>query len=286
MNSTTFLIADSGSTKTAWALISKEHILLRFESKGINPYFLNEKQISQLLYQEVLPYLKKYMHLIQAVYFYGAGCSNKENNLKLKHSIRNILDIEEIHIWHDILGAARSTCQKEKGIVGILGTGSNACVYNGLTITHTAPSYGYLFGDYGSGANIGKMFIQAYCDNELPLELKKALEQAHYTTEKILQGVYNNSMPSRFLASLFPFIIQHKQHPFIQQLIHHSLSKYFEKQVLPIVNEKYPLSFVGSVASVLSEELNSIANHYNFQIKNIVKNPLDGLIHYHQKNNN
>lgn len=283
MNTTLFLIADSGSTKTEWALINKENTLLKFESKGINPYFLNEKQIEHLLYEEVLPYLKKYSNLIQAVYFYGAGCSNKENNLKLKHSIRNILNIEEIHIWHDILGAARATCQREKGIAGILGTGSNACVYNGLTIINTAPSYGYLFGDYGSGANIGKLFIQAYCDNELPKELSNEFEKANYNAEKILEGVYKNPMPSRFLASLFPFIIQHKKHPFVQQLIDYSLSKYFEKQLLPIVSEKYPLSFVGSVAFILSDELKNIAQQYEFQIKNIIKNPLDGLIQYHQK---
>ncbi len=282
MNVTCFLIADSGSTTTKWALISKQDILLSFESHGINPYFLNEKQIEHLLSHEVLPYLKRYHHLIQAVYFYGAGCSNKENNLKLKHSIRNVLNIEEVHIWHDILGAARATCQKEKGIVGILGTGSNACVYNGLTITNIAPSYGYLFGDYGSGANIGKLFVQAYCDNELPKELKIEFEKSQYNTEKILSGVYRNPMPSRFLASIFPFVVKHKQHSFVKELIYHSFSRYFEKQLLPIVDESYPLSLVGSVAYVLSEEIQNHAKKYKLQIKTIVKNPLNGLIQYHQ----
>lgn len=280
---TYFLIADSGATKTEWALISKQDVFLKFETSGINPYFLSEKQIDNLLFSEALPHLKKYLHLIQAVYFYGAGCSNKENNLKLKHSIRNVLQIEEIHIWHDILGAARSACKKEKGIVGILGTGSNVCVYGGLSIVKTAVSYGYLFGDYGSGANIGKMFIQAYCDNTLPKDLKIEFEKAGYDYEKILT-VYKHPMPSRFLASLFPFVIRHKQQDFVKNLIRHSLQKFFEIQLLPIVDEKYPAHFVGSVAYVLQEELRELAHDYQLEIKTITKNPMDGLIEYHQMN--
>lgn len=280
---TYFLVADSGSTKTSWALITKEDVILKFESKGINPYFLNEKQIDHLLYEEVLPYLKKYLSTLQAVYFYGAGCSNKENNLKLKHSFKNILNIEEVHIWHDILGAARATCQRNKGIVGILGTGSNACVYGGLSVLRTAPSYGYLFGDYGSGANIGKSFVQAYCDNMLPTDLKKAFESAGYDAEKILNGVYKQAMPSRFLASIFPFVIKHKNHPFVQELIFSSLKRYFEIQVLPIIDEKWEMHFVGSVAEVLKDDIKKIAENYQLQVKSIVKNPLGGLIEYHQK---
>jgi len=280
---TYFLVADSGSTKTSWALITKEDVILKFESKGINPYFLNEKQIGHLLYEEVLPYLKKYLSTLQAVYFYGAGCSNKENNLKLKHSFKNILNIEEVHIWHDILGAARATCQRNKGIVGILGTGSNACVYGGLSILRKAPSYGYLFGDYGSGANIGKSFVQAYCDSTLPTDLKKAFENAGYDAEKILNGVYKQSMPSRFLASIFPFVIKHKNHPFVQELIFSSLKRYFEIQVLPIIDEKWEMHFVGSVAEVLKDDIKKMAENYQLQVKSIVKNPLGGLIEYHQK---
>lgn len=280
---TLFLIADSGSTKTDWALISKKETLIRFETKGMNPYFLNEKQIEHLLIEEALPHIKKNLSLIQAVYFYGAGCSKKENNLNLKHALRTIFQLEEVHIWHDILGAARATCQREKGLVGILGTGSNACVYGGLSIIETAPSYGYLFGDYGSGAHIGKQFIQSYCDKTLPKDLKIEFEKAGYNDEKILEGVYKTAMPSRFLASLFPFALKHKSHPFIQELIHHSLKQYFEIQLLPIVKEKHDLHFVGSVAFILKEELNTMAQHYAFNLKTILKNPLNGLIEYHQK---
>lgn len=280
---TYFLIADSGSTKTEWALISKDNVFLRFESIGINPYFLNEPQIEHLLYKEVLPYVQKYLPLIQAVYFYGAGCSSKENRIKLKHSIRKILDIEEIHIWHDILGAARATCMREKGIVGILGTGSNVCLYGGMSIINTAFSYGYLFGDYGSGANIGKMIVQHYCDNTLPKELKIEFEKNGYSPEKILDGVYKNQMPSRFLASIFPFALKHKEHPFVKNLIYNSLKKYFEIQVLPIIDEKYPMHFIGSVAFALSNELQDVAIQYDLLIQQIIQKPMDGLIKYHQK---
>lgn len=278
---TYFLVADSGSTKTEWALLTKKDVFLRFESKGINPYFLNEKQIEHILQDEVLPYLKKYLSLLQAVYFYGAGCSNKENNLKLKHSIHRILNIDEIHIAHDMLGAARATCQHHKGIVGILGTGSNACVYGGQSIIQTAVSYGYLFGDYGSGAHIGKIFVQHYCDNTLPQELKTDFEAAGYHTEKILE-VYKTPMPSKFLASLFPFILRHKAQPFVQDLIEYSLRKYFEIQVLPIVREKHPMHIVGSIAYILQEDLKNMAQNYGLEIKNIVKKPMDGLIQFHQ----
>lgn len=279
---TYYLIADSGSTKTEWALITKQHSFIQFSSQGINPFHLNEKQIEHLLYNEVLPHLKKYLNLIQAVYFYGAGCSQKENNLKLKHSIKNILNIDEIHIHHDLLGAARATCKKQKGIVGILGTGSNACVYGGLSIIAAAPSYGYLLGDYGSGAHIGKTFLQHYCDNTLPKDLKISFEKNGYNAEVILDGVYKKPMPSRFLASIFPFIMAHKQHPFVQNIIEYSLSKYFEIQLLPIVKEKYPLHFVGSVAYMLQAELEKISTQHHLQISQIIKNPLSGLIHYHQ----
>ncbi|GIV29341.1 MAG: ATPase [Bacteroidia bacterium] len=237
-----------------------------------------------------MPYLKKYLNLIQAVYFYGAGCSSKENKLKLKHAVRNILSVEEIHIEHDMLGAARATCKREKGIVGILGTGSNACIYGGLSIIQTAASYGYLFGDYGSGAHIGKMFIQHYCDKTLPKELRIKYEQAGYNDEKIL-SVYQHSLPSRFLASIFPFIYGEKEHPFVKELFHSSLRKYFEIQVLPIVKEsvpdslkkEYAVHFVGSVASLLREEITEIAGEYQLETKSITKHPINGLIEYHQK---
>ena len=278
---TYFLIADSGSTKTDWALITKQNVFLRFESKGINPYFLNEKQIEHILQKEVLPYLKKYLPLLQAVYFYGAGCSNKENTLKLKHSIHQILKTDEIHIAHDMLGAARATCQHNKGIVGILGTGSNACVYGGQSIIQTAVSYGYLFGDYGSGAHIGKTFAQHYCDNTLPKELKTTFEAAGYHPEKILE-IYKTPLPSKFLAALFPFIIRHKAHPFVQTLIEYSLQKYFEIQVMPIIHEKYTMHLVGSVAYILQEDLKNIAQNYKLEIKTIVKSPMEGLIQFHQ----
>ncbi|MCX7729239.1 MAG: ATPase, partial [Bacteroidia bacterium] len=183
----------------------------------------------------------------------------------------------------DILGAARATCQKEKGIVGILGTGSNACVYNGLTITQTAPSYGYLFGDYGSGANIGKMFVQCYCDNTLPKELKTEFEKEGYNADKILEGIYKNPMPSRFLASIFPFVLKHKQHPFVTDIIKTSLKKYIEIQVLPIVTEVYPMYLVGSVAVALQNEIKTIAQQFHLEVRKIAKNPIHGLIEYHQK---
>ncbi len=282
---TYFLVADSGATKTEWCLITKKDIITTFETKGISPNYMNQQQIEKQLFHELVPHLTKHLNLLQAVYFYGTGCSNKENNLMLIHAFRNILKIEEVHIWHDILGAARSTCQKNKGMVGILGTGSNSCIYNGLTIVEDMVSYGYMFGDYGSGADIGKRIIQSYCDKEMPKDLIEPFEKAGFNYTKIIEGVYKQSVPSRFLASTFPFVLKNKQHLYIQKIINNSLEKYFEKQILPYSSDylRWPMHIVGSVGYLLQDELKQIAKQHNIELVNVLKTPIHGLVQYHQQ---
>ncbi len=276
------LIADSGSTKTDWVLLSNNTVVLQFQTKGFNPYFQTSEDIFEEISTTLLPIIKNYSNTINHIYFYGAGCStpNKIEVIKqgLFLSFGNILS----DVNHDLLASARALCGNQKGIACILGTGSNSCLYDGQTVCENEPSLGFMFGDCGSGAHIGKTFIQNYFDGNLPLHLQKAFEAAGYNRESILENVYKKPMPSRYLANVTQFIATYNNDSFIKELIKNCFVCFFETQVVKYTNAiDLPINSVGSIGFYYKELLQQAANQKGFTIGNIIKSPIDGLIKYH-----
>ena len=199
----TILIADSGSTKCEWCLLQngKKKLLM---TQGISPYFFDAVQIEEILRRELLPGLKETK--IEAIYYYGTGCGSAANRRMMKSAIKKVFPQADIDVAIDLMGAARSLCGKEKGIACILGTGSNSCYFNGKNILKNSPGLGYVLGDEGSGAYLGKKVLQYYLYNTFDEDLRYKFDARYVTNQsEILENLYKRPLPNRYLASFAPF---------------------------------------------------------------------------------
>jgi glucosamine kinase len=277
-----FLIADSGSTKTDWVLIDNGHILVKTQTKGFNPYFQTSDEIYAEIKNYLIPQLNNHLDVIQQVYYYGAGCSATEKIKIVKEALTSAFGNIQLEINHDLLAAARALCGKEKGIACILGTGSNSCLYDGKNVIENVPSVGYMFGDHGSGANIGKTFVQHYFDGKLPEHLKLSFEKAGYNREIILENVYKQPMPSRYLANIMKFLMDYRQEDYVKQLIKQCFVNFIDTQVAKYTDAKLlKINSVGSIGYHYQDILNEALTEHGFQLGQVIQSPIYGLIQYH-----
>ncbi len=278
------LIADSGSTKTDWMFIDDEGNLQHHKTIGFNPYFQSSETILNELRNNLLPALHQSHSPLKNIYYYGTGCSTKTKIEIVKQSLLQAFGNITVEVNHDLLAAARALCGNETGIACILGTGSNSCLYNGSEITENVPSVGYLFGDHGSGATIGRTFVQHYFDGLLPLHLMKNFEEAGFNREVILENVYKKSMPSRYLAAVVGFIKDYPMDDFIKNLIKKCFTDFFIFQVSKYTNAKnLPINFVGSIAFYFCEILKEVCSELGFKMGLTIKSPIEGLAMFHAK---
>ncbi len=276
------LIADSGSTKTDWVLLDNNNIIIQFQTIGFNPYFQSSEDIYHELKNTLLPVLSNQLNSISKIAYYGAGCSTPDKVQVVKQGLYLAFGNISSEVNHDLLAAARALCGKERGIACILGTGSNSCLYNGTEVTENVPSVGYLFGDHGSGATIGKTFVQHYFDGKLPIHLTKAFENAGYDREIILENVYKKPMPSKYLASIMKFLSEIRNDSYVKELIKNCFLVFFDAQVSKYSDAKnLPVNSVGSIGFYYKELLAEAAKEKGFVVGNIIKSPIDGLINYH-----
>lgn len=229
----------------------------------------------------LLPHLPSHSSI--TIFFYGAGCSSEEKRKIVMDAIKSNFPQSEIEINHDLLGAARALCGHQEGIAAILGTGSNSCYYDGKQIVENIASLGFILGDEGSGAHIGKTFIQAYLNNELPEKLVSSFEQRfNLSKDNILDSVYKKSMPSKYLASFSKFIYQNLKEEYVINLVADSFEQFFDKHICKYPKHKgVKLSCVGSVAYYYSNILRAVALKKNVNIDKIIETPIAGLLLYH-----
>lgn len=278
-----FLLADSGATKTEWILIENGKRITSSTTIGFNPYYYSSDQLTNSIQTSVIPMIDSTP--LEAIYFYGSGIST-ENKKKNTKAILN-LSFPDIHIEveHDLLAAARGLLKKDTGIACILGTGSNSCVYNGKDITHNIPSLGYFFADEGSGTHMGKLFIEDYLRDKLPNDIKLiAEEKFNLSIEYILDIIYNQENPNKFLASFSPFVADNIYHLYFTELVKKSFRSFFETYIINYPDyKKQLLKFMGSVALIYEKLLNEVAAEFDLSINSIEKSPTPGLIEYHSK---
>lgn len=274
------LIADSGSTKTDWCVILDNTPIKRIGTKGLNPFFQSEEEIQQELTHSLLPQLPE--GTIDSVYFYGAGCT-PEKATTLRRAIADSLPVVgNIKAYSDMLAAARGLCGREAGITCILGTGSNSCFYDGKEIVNHISPLGFILGDEGSGAVLGKLLVGDILKNQLSPAIKEAfLKQFDLTVPEIIDRVYRQPFPNRFLASLSPFIAQHLEEPGIRQLVLGSFIAFLRRNVMQYDYTQYPAHFIGSVAHCYKEILQEAAQETGIRIGKILQSPMEGLIQYH-----
>jgi N-acetylglucosamine kinase-like BadF-type ATPase len=278
------LIADSGSTKTSWCLIDdiKKNNLT---TQGISPYFLTSHEIETILRMEMLPKLKK--KIPEEVFFYGTGCSNVSNIKSVHQAFKSVFPDAKIKIEHDLMGAAKALCGHEKGIACILGTGSNSCYYNGKKIVKNSPGLGYVLGDEGSGAYLGKKVIQHYLYGTFEPELMHRFEEKYQTNvNQILDAVYRQPFPNRYLAGFTTFLIENRGHYMIENIIEDGINDFFFNHIYKYRESwNLPINFIGSVAYGFRDVLKDLCNSYELQLGKVLKDPMVGLIKYHQPEN-
>ncbi len=274
------LIADSGSTKTQWCVLDNSLVLKTIFTAGINPFYQTEAEISIELEQYLYPELDGIA--IEQVYFYGAGCSFPEKKALVIGALKTFFDDAIIEVESDLLGAARSLFNHDKGVACILGTGSNSCYYNGEHIVDNVSPLGFILGDEGSGAVLGKLLVADCLKNQLIPELKdKFMTQYELTPAVILENVYKKPFPNRFLAKFTPFLLENIEEASIFNLIFDSFDAFFVRNVMQYTLEDLQVGFVGSVAHYFSETLEIVAYERGIIISSIVQSPMDGLVEYY-----
>ncbi len=285
-----YLIADSGSTKTDWCLCMDNSSEIIIQTQGINPYHQTEEAIELVLAEELLPHLhsnvKSNSEDNPRVIFYGAGCANEAACNRVGAAIRKVLSVNDIGIYSDLLGAARALCGHEEGIACVLGTGSNSCLYDGKEIIANVPPLGYILGDEGSSAVLGRRLVGDCLKNQLPESVRNEfLSEYGLTQELILERVYRQPLANRFLASLTPFLSKHRDVPEVHSLLVESFVDFFVRNVKQYRRPWLPIHFVGSIANVFSAELKEAAESLGMEIGLILKSPMEGLIRYHASEN-
>ncbi|MFL5762873.1 MAG: N-acetylglucosamine kinase [Bacteroidia bacterium] len=280
------LIADSGSTKTDWRLIDENRQIHQFSTQGINPYFQGSDEIAeQVIKARLFPQMHNVMKEAKAdeIFFYGAGCRAEEKRQIVRDALLKKFPAAVVTVETDMLGAARALCGSHKGIAAILGTGMNSCLYDGKNIVANTASLGYVLGDEGSGAHLGKTFISAYLNGEVPPELSKRFEERFkLTRDLILDAVYKQPFPNRFLASFSKFIYQNLKEQFIIDMVAACFESFFDKHVCRFEDyRQHQLSCTGSVAFYYSNIFRAVAAKKGVAVKTIVESPIAGLTLYH-----
>ena len=273
------LIADSGSTKTAWAVVGVEDKIIT--TSGINPIFMDSVQIENTLRTQLVPNIAE---TITEVYFYGAGCANEEKINIVRTAIQSVFGDIKVEIASDLLGAARGLLGSADGIACIMGTGSNSCLYENGKISWNVPALGFILGDEGSGAVLGKLLMGNIFKNQLPEAVKEDFVQTYgYNMMDVIEKVYRSPLPNRFLASFGPFIAKHKEVPEMKEMITSALESFIVRNVKQYPYTTMPVSFTGSIAYYFSDILQDLATRHGLTIGKIEKDPLRGLVEFHTK---
>ena len=247
------VIADSGSSKTDWLFMSseKEYII---STHGINPFFQQTDEIFATLSSTFTNDQKKE---VSEVYFYGAGCIKGKTDQIVSEALKRVFPKALIAVEDDILGASRALLGKSSGIACILGTGTNSCLYNGSEIVDKVPTLGFILGDEGSGAYLGKLLINDYFKRAVPETLKQKMEsELHLELADVLNSVYREEYPSRYLAKFSEFLSKNRNQNYVQNLIKRSFTDFFFRNIERYNDyQNYTVNFVGSIAYYYSDLL-------------------------------
>jgi glucosamine kinase len=276
------LIAESGATKAEWSVIGGKGKIKPVLTQGISPYFFNEEKIIGLLQNELFPQLPAAATAAQ-VFYYGTGMRNPDNVSMVKKAFKKVFKKAAIDINDDMLAAARALNGDQKGVSCNLGTGSFAVYYNGKKIAKTAPGIGYILGDEGSGAYLGKKVIQYYLYNTFDEDLRYKFDSKYKTTPvEILENVYRKPLANRYLAGFCMFLSENRGHYMIENIIEDGLNDFFFQHLCKFSEVwKLPVGFVGSIAFGFKDVLQQLCNSYEFELGKIMKSPMPGLIDYH-----
>ena len=238
------IIADSSTTRTEWVLVDGDRVVERAFTSGMNPFFQTRREISHCIRLE-LPdsfFRRRWDH----VHFYGSGCSSADKNKVMESSLVAQFKTP-VTVSSDLLGAARGLLVRKPGLACILGTGSNSCLYDGHEIVRNVRALGFILGDEGSNAYLGKTFIADVLKNIAPADLSEAFfEHFSVSPNSIMDEVYSAPMPSRALARYSRFLADHTDNPYVYQLVYAGFMRFFTRNIAAYDFHDRPICFVGS----------------------------------------
>ena len=276
------IIADGGSTKTSWCLITESNAKVYFNTEGYNPYFSNTPTIVSSLQKNLPENLQK--QSVTEVYYYGAGCSTPENNEIVAAAMRAVFTNAKVKVGHDLLAAARALLGVDAGFAAILGTGTNTCFYDGNDVTLNIDSLGYFLGDEGSGSYLGKRLIRDYMRGYLPEGMSKIFQDTYgLNNEAIFDHLYNKPLPNRFLASFSKFLYENNNFSYSREVVKESFDTFFKNLVCHYPGyQEHTFNCVGSVAYNFRDVLEEVSLENGMAMGTIIRSPIDNLVYYHQ----
>lgn len=275
------LLADSGSTKTDWGLVENGKLVKRLRTSGMNPFQMSEEAITEEIKTHLVPELPG--TVLDEVHFYGAGCT-KEKLPIVERALRANLTINgECEVASDMLGAARGICGHKPGIACILGTGSNSCSYDGKNLVKNVSPLGFILGDEGSGAVLGKLLVGDVLKNQMPEAItKRFFEKYKLTSAEIIDRVYRQPKPNTFLASFVPFLEENIDEPKIYNLVKESFRSFLRRNVMQYDGwQTLPIGFNGSIAKIYKKPLLEALEEEGMHLGRIIQAPMEAMVEYH-----
>lgn len=277
------LIADAGSSKTSWAFIPNKNDISYFETSGIDPFNLQKDEIIQLI-SSALPALMEVKNQITEIRYFGTGANYPSTIQLITESLQALFPQAQIYVEHDLLGTAIALCKDKAGIACILGTGSNSCYFDGKKIVQQVAAPGYILADEGSGAYIGRLLLLDFIREDIPVHLReKFVTQYGITVEQIMHRVYRDKEPNKFLASFVPFLKEHLEDAYCENLMtrvfedfyHSNLTRYAER-------ENISINFTGGIAYHFATILEKVLRSHHCALGIIAQQPIKELAVYYQ----
>jgi N-acetylglucosamine kinase-like BadF-type ATPase len=279
------LIADSGSTKTSWCIVNSCGDFNYIETCGLNLSLLSEDVILNELLANLCPKINEKIHQI---FYYGAGITVEKQNVMTDILRKAFPAATTIEAYSDLLGSARSVCGNGAGIACILGTGSNSCLFDGNNIIDAVNCGGYIIGDEGSGAVLGRNLLNAFIKRDLSEKIHSDLVKNHNLSYGyIVEKVYRTPMANAWMAGFTKYLNENQNEPCIRKIITESFEAFFAKNVEKYADYKnYKVHFIGSIAYHFKPILEEIAKRRQITIGNIIQTPITELANYHKKHSN
>lgn len=276
------IIVESGATKSAWRILDSDgNIVREFFRMGMNVSTMRMEDVIGVISEA---FLSEELYGCTEFYLYTAGVVTESVRKIISEHIRSISDIESIDVQDDLVGAARAVCGRQPGIVAILGTGSNACFYDGESVIRKVYSGGFIIGDEGSAATLGKLFLSDFIKNLVPADVAEDFSKEFKSDyASIVEGVYRSESPSGYLGSLAPFIVRHKDNPYIRSLIYGNFEAFADRILLKYDVENYPVGVVGGFGYACREIVEPLMAAKGVRLSCIMKAPIEGLCKYHSK---
>lgn len=274
------LVADSGSSQSDWMLALPEGKPLAFTTKGLNPFFVNEKDIAKII--QNVPEITPYANRVSEVYFFGSGCTSPDRREMVSNALSQLFSNAFISVETDLIGAAYATCGSRKGYIATLGTGSDVSFFDGREVLPTRQGVGYVLGDEGSGVWFGKQLVTNFLYGAMPSDLSSAFS-ANYRINKeiVIKNVYQRASPNAYLASFARFMSEHTEHPFVDELLRTGFKEFISTNIKPFPDyREYICHFVGSIAFSFEHQLRYICEQHGVKIGKVLKRPIEELFNY------